>query len=163
MTSMCRLWHSDLRDQSSVNLSISMGIGSFENSGWCLCSASIIAAFPLLHLQGNYCVLSQLVTELLFLKDDETLRLPHKEPLRTESYQELAFLTERCSFSLLSSASLTLPRILCLHRHCSLCLLYQPPVLLLSVGVAERQGRERAREGGSECLEGIPSKPSPFL
>lgn len=58
MTSMNRVWHSDLRAQSSVNLSISMGIGSFENSGWCLCAASIDAAFPLLHLQGTYCVLS---------------------------------------------------------------------------------------------------------
>lgn len=35
MASMCRVWHSDLRAQSSVNLSISLGIGSFGNSGWC--------------------------------------------------------------------------------------------------------------------------------
>lgn len=36
MASMCRVWYSDLRAQSSVNLSISLDIGSFENSGWCL-------------------------------------------------------------------------------------------------------------------------------
>lgn len=48
------------------------------------------------------------MTESLFLKDDESLRLPHKEPLRTDSYQELALLTEQCSFILLCSASLTL-------------------------------------------------------
>lgn len=95
MIYMNRVWHSDLRAQSSVNLSISMGIGSFENSGWCLCEQP-----SLYFICKGLTVFLALVTESLSLKDDETLRLPHKEPLRTESYQELAFLTERCSFSL---------------------------------------------------------------